>query len=52
MRQTTAETFDDPGLFVLDLLLRLRGVDSSLDHIRQLSGYTLIGVPEMLAYAR
>ncbi|WP_262047168.1 HlyD family type I secretion periplasmic adaptor subunit [Bradyrhizobium sp. Bra78] len=52
MKQTTAETFDDPGLFVLDLLLRLRGVDSSLDHIRQRSGYTPIDVPEMLAYAR
>lgn len=52
MKQTTAETFGDPGLFVLDLLLRLRGVDSSLDHIRQRSGYTPIGVPEMLAYAR
>ncbi|MDI3561862.1 HlyD family type I secretion periplasmic adaptor subunit [Bradyrhizobium sp. Arg816] len=43
---------DDPGLFVLDLLLRLRGVDSSLDHILQRFGYRPIGVPEMLAYAK
>ncbi|UPJ66893.1 HlyD family type I secretion periplasmic adaptor subunit [Bradyrhizobium sp. 191] len=52
MKQTTARTFDDPGLFVLDLLLRLRGVDSSLDHIRQRFNHAPIDVPEMLAYAR
>ncbi|MDF0578239.1 HlyD family type I secretion periplasmic adaptor subunit [Bradyrhizobium yuanmingense] len=52
MKPTTASTIDDPGLFVLDLLLRLRGVDSSLDHIRQRFGFTPIDVPEMLAYAK
>ncbi|MCS3501762.1 hemolysin D [Bradyrhizobium japonicum] len=52
MKHISAEMHDDPGLFVLDLLLRLRGVDSNLDRIRQRSGYRSIGVPEMLAYAR
>ncbi|MBH5372020.1 HlyD family type I secretion periplasmic adaptor subunit [Bradyrhizobium glycinis] len=52
MKHTTATTFDDPGLFVFDLLLRLRGLDSSLDHIRQRFGSTPIDVPEMLAYAK
>ncbi|MBR0959017.1 HlyD family type I secretion periplasmic adaptor subunit [Bradyrhizobium japonicum] len=52
MKQTTASIFDDPGLFVFDLLLRFRGVDSSLDHIRQRFGSAPIDVPEMLAYAR
>ncbi|WP_314946299.1 HlyD family type I secretion periplasmic adaptor subunit [Bradyrhizobium cosmicum] len=46
------QAIEDPGLFVLDVLLRLRGIESNLDHIRRRSGYAPIGVPEMLAYAR
>jgi hemolysin D len=52
MERTVTQAIEDPGLFVLDVLLRLRGIESNLDHIRRRSGYAPIGVPEMLAYAR
>jgi len=52
MERTVTQAIEDPGLFVLDVLLRLRGIESNLDHIRRRSGYAPIGVPEMLAYAK
>jgi hemolysin D len=52
MKQTATHFVDDPGLFVLDILLRLRGLESDRDRIRQRFGGGSIGVPEMLAYAK
>lgn len=52
MERIATQAFDDPGSFVLDVLLRLRGLESNLDRMRRVSGYASMGVPEMLAYAR
>jgi hemolysin D len=52
MRQTTVHHVDDPGSFVLDILLRLRGVQSDRDRLRQRFNGASIGVPEMIAYAK
>jgi hemolysin D len=52
MKRTATHFVDDPGLFVLDILLRLRGLESDPDRIRRRFGAGSIGVPEMLAYAK
>jgi hemolysin D len=52
MKETATHFVDDPGLFLLDILLRLRGLASDPDRIRRRFGDTSIGVPEMLAYAK
>jgi len=52
MKRTATHFVDDPGLFVLDILLRLRGLESDPDRIRRRFGGGSIGVPEMLAYAK
>src|SRR5882757_9225808 len=52
MKQTATHFVDDPGLFVLDILLRLRGLESDRDLIRRRFGGVSIGVPEMLDYAK
>jgi hemolysin D len=52
MTRTATHFVDDPGLFLLDILLRLRGLESDPDHIRRRFDGGSIGVPEMLAHAR
>ena len=52
MRHTNVHHVDDPGIFVLDILLRLRGVQSDPDRVRQRFDGASIGVPEMIAYAK
>jgi len=52
MKQTATHFVEDPGLFILDILLRLRGLESDPDRIQRRFGGGSIGVPEMLAYAK
>jgi hemolysin D len=52
MKQTATHFIDDPGLFILDILLRLRGLESDPDRVRQRFDGASVGVPEMLAYAK
>jgi hemolysin D len=52
MTRTAPHFVDDPGLFLLDILLRLRGLESDPDHIRRRFDGGSIGVPEMLAHAK
>jgi hemolysin D len=52
MKQTATHFVDDPGLFILDILLRLRGLESDPDRVRQRFDGASVGVPEMLAYAK
>ncbi|MET3911275.1 hemolysin D [Bradyrhizobium sp. S3.3.6] len=51
MEPIATQVVDDPGLFVLDVLLRFRGIESNPDRIRRWSGNAAINVSEMLAYA-
>jgi hemolysin D len=43
---------DDPGVFVLEILLRLQGVGTDPEQLRQAVGYRAVGVQEMVSYAR
>lgn len=42
----------DPGLFVLEMLLRLRGIDVETEQLRDRAGKGAIGVKQMLRCAR
>jgi len=52
MRQTIVHHVDDPGIFVLDILLRLRGIQSDPERLRQRFDGASVGVPEMIVYAK
>jgi hemolysin D len=43
---------DDPGFFVLEILLRLLGVGTDPEQLRQAVGHQPVGVAEMISYAR
>lgn len=52
MKRTATHHVDDPGLFVLDILLRLRGLESDPDRVRRRFAGASVGVAEMLVYAK
>ena len=43
---------DDPGFFVLEIMLRLLGVGIDPEQLRQAVGYRAVGIEEMVSYAR
>ncbi len=43
---------DDPGFFVLEILLRLLGVGIDPEQLRQCVGYPAVGIKEMVSYAK
>lgn len=52
METRVIKSKDDPGFFVLEILLRLLGVGSDPEQLRQTVGYGAVGVEEMVNYAR
>ena len=52
METRVINSTDDPGFFVLEILLRLLGVGNDPEQLRQAVGYRPLGVGEMVSYAR
>jgi hemolysin D len=52
MERTKIEDSADPGLFVLEILLRLHGIDADAEQLRRRIGYRAVGITEMLRYAK
>src|ERR1700738_1775417 len=52
MEANAKTSTDDPGFFVLEILLRLLGVGTDPDQLRRHVGYPAVGVKEMIGYAR
>lgn len=51
MKTSVISSPDDPGFFVLEILLRLLGVGAEPEQLREAVGYRAVGVEEMVSYA-
>src|SRR4030088_1660715 len=52
MEATAKASTDDPGFFVLEILLRLLGIGVEPEQLRRQIGFPAVGVKEMVGYAR
>jgi hemolysin D len=52
MEATAKASTDDPGFFILEILLRLLGIGVEPEQLRREVGYPAVGVKEMVGYAR
>lgn len=52
MTETLANAPTDPGLFALEMLLRLQGIDATADELGARVGHGRVGIPEMVACTR
>lgn len=51
MRANAGHSTDDPGLFVLDVMLRLLGIDTDLEQLRRWTGHRRVGVADIVRCA-
>jgi len=51
METNAIHSTDDPGFFVLEILLRLLGIGTDPEQLRRDVGYRPVGVKEMVSYA-